>query len=142
MTDKSIDTLLTSIEKECADELDCVLFFDLEHYSTAYLHELRQKCEHRQVMLQNTFRQIFWIGATAPLWLGIAVYITFQFPEWRLLLLFTVSCFVVTLFLFVFGMYKLRSKFGGKHKQNYIVRLIETEINRREWDNSKSIWTR
>jgi|AntRauTorckE5430_2_1112549.scaffolds.fasta_scaffold05272_3 hypothetical protein len=129
MNDKSIDNYLRSVEKEYSDELDCVLFYDLNDYTTGYLYELRDKCENRQVLHRQVFKKLIWLGAVSPLWLIIGMVAAFATNNiWlpKIILLFPIS-----VAFFLFGLFKLHRQFGGMQKQEYIGRVIETEISRR-----------
>lgn len=129
MKDKSIDNYLRSLEKEYSDELDCVLVYDLNDYSTNYLYELRDKCTSRQILHRQVFKKIIWLGAISPLWLIIGIVAALATNNiWlpKIIILFPIS-----IALFLFGLFKLHRQFGGMQKKEYIGRLIETEINRR-----------
>jgi hypothetical protein len=129
MKDKSIDNYLRSLEREYSDELDCVLFYDLSDYTTDYLCELRDKCKSRQILHRQVFKKLIWLGAISPLWLIVGIFGVFLTDiSWlpKIVILFPIS---ITFFLF--GLFKLHRQFGGIQKQEYIGRLIETEINRR-----------
>ena len=129
MKDKSIDNYLRSLEREYSDELDCVLFYDLSDYTMDYLYELRDKCESRQILHRQVFKKLIWLGAISPLWLIIGILGIFVTDNsWlpKIIILFPIS-----IVFFLFGLFKLHRQFGGMQKQEYIGRLIETEINRR-----------
>ncbi len=129
MTDKSIDNYLASLEREFADELDCILFYDLSDYTTDYLYELKQKASIRKILHQTIFKKLVWLGASSPIWLLIGIIATFTTDNiWlpKIALLFPVA-----IFLFIYGLFRLHQRLGGLQKQEYISRLIEIEINRR-----------
>lgn len=129
MKDKAIDNYLRSLEKEYADELDCILFYDLSDYTTTYLYELKDKCDIRKTLHRQGFKKLIWFAAISPLWLIIGVIAALATNNvWlpKIIILFPIS-----IAFFLFGLFKLHRQFGGIQKQEYIGRLIETEINRR-----------
>jgi hypothetical protein len=129
MKGKSIDNYLRSIERDYANELDCILFYDLSDYTTDYLYELEKKCSTRQIIYRQVFKKLIWLGAISPIWLIIGIIALFTTSN--LWLPKVVILFPISIVFFLVGLFKLYRQFGGIQKQEYIGRLIENEINLR-----------
>jgi hypothetical protein len=129
MKGKSIDNYLRSIERDYANELDCILFYDLSDYTTDYLYELEKKCSTGQIIHRQVFKKLIWLGAISPIWLIIGIIALFTTSN--LWLPKVVILFPISIVFFLVGLFKLYRQFGGIQKQEYIGRLIENEINLR-----------
>jgi hypothetical protein len=137
MKDKAIDKYLTNLEVEFSDELNSVLHFDLSEYPTQYLYELREKWKVRKVLHKTVFKQLLLLAALSPIWLVIGIfssYYTDNFWLPKVAFLFPISVLI-----FVLSLFRVYKKFGGIQKQEYIGRLIKTEIENREKSGLESI---
>jgi hypothetical protein len=135
MKHQHIDDYLKKLETEATDEFELLDSTGPEYFSTPELLELRGRWKERWAFFSVLHRGSILLGASSPIWilLGFAFgAMGLQTPA-AISLLF----FPVTFLSFIAVSIALKLHFGSRGQLEYLGRIIDIELSRRQSEQRK-----
>jgi hypothetical protein len=130
MPRQNSDQLLSSLERDAADELSLLEETGAEFFTTEQLLRLRGQWEVRNQLFSFFQNLVLRIVSTAPFWL--VLWGLFQWLEWSWLALAMLAMFPVSFLLFFAGLLFMHRFFRGKGHLDRVGELIAGELQKRK----------
>lgn len=135
MNNPQLHKLLSDIEVKSSDDFAMLEDCGAEYFSTPDLLEMRGKWKEQMRMFKILHRANIYIGSTSPLWLVVAgVCGVLGLGRG---VLFSLTLFPLTLFIFLGISIFLRQTYRSKGWLDFVGREINSELNRRQSEEKK-----
>jgi uncharacterized membrane protein YGL010W len=130
-----LDTELEKIEREGNDDFRLLDAVGAHEFSTEHLIEMHYEARHRLEQFDRLHRAITLVGATSAGW--ILAFVGAYVAHWKWAAVGAAAGLVLSIFVFVAGLFWLALRFKNRGELDANVHAIETELTRRKYHRSR-----